>query len=48
LFEAVEAVLSERTPLKRVVLLSAHGRQFTQSVAREYAALDELLLICGR
>jgi tRNA (guanine37-N1)-methyltransferase len=57
LFEAVEAVLPERTPLKKVVLLSAQGRRFTQSVAREYAALDEsraragegeLMLICGR
>jgi tRNA (guanine37-N1)-methyltransferase len=48
LFEAVEAVLPERTPLQKVVLLSAQGRRFTQSVAREYAALDEVLLICGR
>lgn len=54
LFEAVEAVMPERmvegyrSPLKRVVLLSAQGRRFTQSVARQYAALDDLLLICGR
>lgn len=48
LFEAVEAVMPERTPLKKVVLLSAQGRRLTQSVVREFAALDELLLICGR
>ncbi len=48
LFEAVESVLPERNSRQRVVLLSAQGRSFTQSVAREYAALDELLLICGR
>jgi tRNA (guanine37-N1)-methyltransferase len=48
LFEAVEAVLPERSRATRVVLLSAQGRRFTQSVAREYAALDEVLLICGR
>jgi len=48
LFEAVEAILPERTPLKKVVLLSAQGRRFTQAVAREFAALDEILLICGR
>jgi tRNA (guanine37-N1)-methyltransferase len=48
LFEAVEAILPERTPSKRVVLLSAQGRRFDQSVAREYAAVDEVLLICGR
>jgi tRNA (guanine37-N1)-methyltransferase len=48
LFEAVEAILPERAPSQKVVLLSAQGRRFTQPVAREYAALDELLLICGR
>jgi tRNA (guanine37-N1)-methyltransferase len=48
LFEAVEAVLPDRTPLKKVVLLSAQGRRFDQAVAREYAALEELVLLCGR
>jgi tRNA (guanine37-N1)-methyltransferase len=33
---------------RKVILLSAQGRKFEQRVAREYAALDELLLICGR
>jgi tRNA (guanine37-N1)-methyltransferase len=47
-FEAVEAILPERTARQRVVLLSAQGRRFTQAVAREYAGLDDLLLICGR
>jgi tRNA (guanine37-N1)-methyltransferase len=31
-----------------VVLLSAQGRKFDQSLAREFAGLSELLLICGR
>ena len=31
-----------------VVLLSAQGRPFTQSVARELAALERVVLICGR
>src|ERR1700758_1576398 len=48
LFEAVEAVLPARTPRQKVALLSAQGRRYTQSLAREYAALDDLLLICGR
>jgi tRNA (guanine37-N1)-methyltransferase len=48
LFEAVEAILPHRSPRDRVVLLSAQGRRFTQSVAREYSELDRLLLICGR
>ena len=32
----------------RVILLSAQGRPFTQAVARELAALDRVVLICGR
>lgn len=48
IFEAVEAILPDRGPTRRVVLLSAQGRRFDQAAAREYAKLDELLLICGR
>ncbi len=48
LFEAVEAILPERTDQTRVVVLSAQGRQFTQALAREYSTLDRLVLICGR
>ncbi|MDX6405882.1 MAG: tRNA (guanine37-N1)-methyltransferase [Blastocatellia bacterium] len=33
---------------KRVVLLSPQGRPFTQAIAAEFAALDQLVLICGR
>jgi tRNA (guanine37-N1)-methyltransferase len=32
----------------RVILLSAQGRPFTQAVARELAALERVVLICGR
>ncbi|MGH9599888.1 MAG: tRNA (guanosine(37)-N1)-methyltransferase TrmD [Terracidiphilus sp.] len=32
----------------RVILLSAQGRPFTQSMARELAALDRIVLVCGR
>jgi tRNA (guanine37-N1)-methyltransferase len=31
-----------------VILLSAQGRPFTQAIARELAALDRVVLICGR
>jgi len=53
IFDAVESIwpdraASEREPGKEVVLLSAQGRKFDQSVAREFAGLSELLLICGR
>lgn len=48
IFEAVEAIFPERTPDRRVILLSAQGRKFTQQVARELSGASEILLICGR
>lgn len=51
LFEAVEAIWPGRQqgdPHRRVALLSAQGRTFDQTKAREYSQLEELLLICGR
>jgi tRNA (guanine37-N1)-methyltransferase len=47
-FEAVEAILPNRSAAARVVLLSAQGRLFDQSVAQELSGFEELLLICGR
>lgn len=32
----------------RVVLLSPRGRGYTQEVAKQYAELDKLVLVCGR
>ena len=49
IFEGVEAIFPDRAAGRgKVVLLSAQGRKFDQAVAREFAGLDELLLICGR
>jgi len=48
LFEAVESIWPERSPSKRVILLSAQGRMFDQEAARRLSRFDELLLICGR
>ena len=44
LFEAVEALRGEKT---RVILTSPAGRPFRQEIARELAAEEHLLLICG-
>jgi len=44
LFEAVENLQREKT---RVILLSPSGRKFDQSIARELAQQDDLLLVCG-
>ena len=48
IFDAVETIWPQRTAGQRVILLSAQGRRFTQGVARELLAHDELLLICRR
>jgi tRNA (guanine37-N1)-methyltransferase len=48
LFLAIEEIWPERTERQRVILLSAQGRLFNQPVARQFAELDEILLICGR
>ncbi|MBX5436248.1 MAG: tRNA (guanosine(37)-N1)-methyltransferase TrmD [Alicyclobacillaceae bacterium] len=48
LFRAVESVRAQRTSAnERTVLLSPQGQLFTQDLAREFAGLDRLLLICG-
>ena len=44
LFEAVEALRGEKT---RVILTSPAGRPFRQQIARELAAEEDLLLVCG-
>ncbi len=54
LAEALEAQglgtkgLGTRDVKTQVILLSAQGRLFTQAVARELAAVERVVLICGR
>ena len=55
LFECLESLqLAPRTERvtrkakQSVILLSAQGQRFTQQVASELAALDRIVLICGR
>lgn len=48
LFDAVESIWPERDESKKVVLLSAQGRLFTQDVARNLVQSKEVLFICGR
>jgi len=45
---ATDAEEREGGKSKRVILLSAQGRKYNQSLAREFSGCDELLLICGR
>ena len=48
IFRAVESIWPVRQPEQKIVMLSAQGRLFDQSVARELSLQKELLLICGR
>ena len=48
LFDAVETIWPERTPERRVVLLSAQGKRFDQAAARRLSEVRELLVLCGR
>jgi len=44
IFEAVEALAGEQT---KVILLCPQGRKFDQSIARELAQAEHVLLVCG-
>ena len=44
IFEAVESLKRAET---KVILLSPSGRKFDQSIARELAQQDDLILVCG-
>ncbi len=53
IFRAVESMgIAEKkardTTRESVVLLSAQGKPFTQAVAREMAAIERVVLLCGR
>ncbi|HYL64736.1 MAG TPA: tRNA (guanosine(37)-N1)-methyltransferase TrmD [Candidatus Methylomirabilis sp.] len=52
IFQAVESLLgpvTEKNPgNSAIVLLSASGRLFRQETARRFAALERIILICGR
>jgi tRNA (guanine37-N1)-methyltransferase len=48
IFESVDSIFPQRSEKHKVVLLSAQGRRFDQDLARQFAQLEDLLLICGR
>jgi tRNA (guanine37-N1)-methyltransferase len=53
IFAAVESLAGARqrrdvAANKRVVLLSPQGKPFTQTLARQLAASEQLVLVCGR
>ncbi|MGA8488823.1 MAG: tRNA (guanosine(37)-N1)-methyltransferase TrmD [Terriglobales bacterium] len=52
IFECIEALniaaRENRSAAESVILLSAQGKRFDQSVANELATLERIVLICGR
>lgn len=44
IFAAVESL---RRPASRVVLMTPQGRRFDQTIAQEFAALADLIVVCG-
>ena len=48
LFRAVEAIEQERGRPDAVVLVSPHGRQFSQREAGRLAGLGHVVILCGR
>ena len=47
-FRAVEAIAADSGVPQAIVLVSPHGRHFTQSEAARLAALDRVTILCGR
>jgi tRNA (guanine37-N1)-methyltransferase len=45
IFAAVESI--ERKPGSPVIFLSAHGRQFTQQIARDLSLETDIVILCG-
>jgi tRNA (guanine37-N1)-methyltransferase len=44
IFAAVESL---RRPASRIVLMTPQGRRFDQTIAREFSARKDLILVCG-
>jgi tRNA (guanine37-N1)-methyltransferase len=48
LFRAVEAIEQQSGSAQAVVLVSPHGRRFSQHEAARLASLDHIVMLCGR
>lgn len=43
----VDAIEAVKTPSSKVVLFSPRGKTYNQEIAKSYAKLDHLILVCG-
>ena len=48
MFRAVEAIAEDAGPPQAVVLVSPHGRRFSQAEAARLAGLQRVVVLCGR
>ena len=48
LFKAVDAIRAEAGEPQAIVLVSPHGRRFSQAEAARLATLDRVVILCGR
>jgi tRNA (guanine37-N1)-methyltransferase len=48
IFRAVEAIAGDGGAPQAIVLVSPHGRQFTQAEAARLSALERVTILCGR
>src|SRR3954470_18680643 len=48
IFRAVEAIAAEDGTPQAIVLVSPHGRQFTQAEAARLSELERVTILCGR
>jgi tRNA (guanine37-N1)-methyltransferase len=48
LFKAVDAIREDAGEPRAIVLMSPHGRPFSQAEAERLSALDRVVILCGR
>ncbi len=48
LFKAVDAIREEAGEPQAIVLMSPHGRRFSQAEAERLSSLDRVVILCGR
>ena len=48
LYKAIKSVAKRKSSKRKIILLSAKGKKWDQQMAKKYATLEEIVLICGR
>jgi len=48
LYKAIGGLAKKKNSKRKIILLSAKGRPWTQALAKKYSKLNELIFICGR